>query len=75
MPVENGPLAQLAEQVTFNHLVRGSNPLRPTLYTGKEMSSTLLWRYLFYFAKLVLLIVCLVQCFQCVLETFEATGI
>jgi hypothetical protein len=30
MPVENGPLAQLAEQVTFNHLVRGSNPLRPT---------------------------------------------
>ena len=25
----SGPLAQLAEQVTFNHLVRGSSPLWP----------------------------------------------
>ena len=26
----SGPLAQLAEQLTFNQLVRGSNPLWPT---------------------------------------------
>ena len=27
-----GPLAQLVEQLTFNQLVEGSNPSRPTIY-------------------------------------------
>ena len=29
-----GPLAQLVEQVTLNHLVEGSSPSRPTIYNG-----------------------------------------
>lgn len=33
----SGPLAQLAEQLTFNQLVRGSNPLWPT-QTAEETS-------------------------------------
>ena len=29
-----GPLAQLVEQVTLNHLVEGSSPSRPTIYNN-----------------------------------------
>ncbi|CRH37569.1 hypothetical protein BN1184_AP_01060 [Pantoea ananatis] len=29
---EDGSLAQLVEQLTFNQLVAGSNPARPTIY-------------------------------------------
>lgn len=28
----SGPLAQLVEQLAFNQLVIGSNPIRPTIY-------------------------------------------
>jgi hypothetical protein len=31
-----GPLAQLVEQVTLNHLVEGSNPSRPTKYARAQ---------------------------------------
>ncbi len=31
---EQGPLAQLVEQVTLNHLVEGSSPSRPTKSKG-----------------------------------------
>ena len=30
---KNGPLAQLAEQLTLNQLVVGSNPTRPTIFS------------------------------------------
>ena len=34
-----GPLAQLVEQVTLNHLVVGSNPTRPTICPGSRLLS------------------------------------
>src|SRR3546814_10805938 len=37
MPGFCGPLAQLVEQKTFNLLVDGSNPSRPTTYKSEEV--------------------------------------
>ena len=39
---EDGSLAQLVEQLTFNQLVAGSNPARPTIFSANRFSSLLL---------------------------------
>ncbi len=35
----NGSLAQLVEQLTFNQLVAGSNPARPTIISSSSATS------------------------------------
>ena len=37
-----GPLAQLVEQLTFNQLVEGSNPSRPTTNNFNDLANILL---------------------------------
>ena len=39
---EDGSLAQLVEQLTFNQLVAGSNPARPTIFSANRFSFLLL---------------------------------
>ena len=44
LPTHDGPLAQLVEQRTFNPLVVGSNPTRPTIC--KPFSDTAKYTFL-----------------------------
>ncbi len=38
---KRGSLAQLVEQLTFNQLVAGSNPARPTIFLDGDVSTLL----------------------------------
>ena len=45
-----GSLAQLVEQLAFNQLVTGSNPVRPTIFN----SNNLYYQYKVFFKKLLI---------------------
>src|SRR5690554_1610579 len=40
-PILSGSLAQLVEQLTFNQLVAGSNPARPTTFKNSSQDGSL----------------------------------